>query len=178
MATIRLSLVLLLFVCLDGPAFAERIPPPVYDFCDAVIDASDLAVYTGSNCDGENLVLDHDCGPNVIHNGNEDYYAFVVNPGHRLFATVAHDGDAALMLTAECVVYGTLFTCLAGADEEGLGGIESIDYVNETGAPRTVYLVIDSSDVTSCGAYTLISIIHHEVGATNATFGDVKSRDR
>lgn len=153
-------------------------PPPIYDFCaDAVVVAADgtgHAAYAGNTCDGQNRVLDHLCNGFVTHNGREDYYAITMDPGCSFTAVVAHTGDAALMVTAECIVYGTMFTCLAAANAAGPGGVETIGYTNGPTA-RTVYLVVDSHTVAGCGTYTLALTTNCVVADDRTSFGSVKA---
>ncbi|MBC8423748.1 hypothetical protein H8E07_06455 [bacterium] len=178
----RWLLSMLVVALAAAPVLAERTPPPIYDFCDLTVDvvADDQgqAAYAGDTCDGDNLVLDHDCGVFVIHNGYEDYYAVAMDPGCTFSATVAHAGDAVLMVTAECIVYGTMFTCLASADASGPGGVETIAYTNDTGAAATVYLVVDTPGVSECGAYDLDLQTDCTVGDERWRFGDVKAAYR
>ncbi|MBU0741079.1 hypothetical protein KKG45_11855 [bacterium] len=175
----RLSFLMLVFALAAAPALADRIPPPIFDFCDlavaVVADEQGHAAYAGDTCDGGNLVPDHDCGATVNYYGQEDYYAVAMDPGCTFTATVAHAGDVALMVTAECIVYGTLFTCLAGVDETGPGGVETIAYTNDSGAATTVYLVLDSLDTERCGAYTLSLQTDCTVGAKKMSLGGVKA---
>jgi len=168
--------------CVCGAAAAAAaIPPPVYDFCGAavavVVDAEGHAAYAGDTCDGENLVLDHACQQDATHNGCEDYYAIPVPEGSSFTAQVAHAGDAVLMVTAECVVYGTMFTCLEAADESGPGGTELIRHANWSD-DCTFYLVIDSHTTAGCGAYTLDISIQSEVGTERGSFGGIKAAYR
>ncbi len=160
---------------------AAATPPPIYDFCDSVVavvfDELGHAADAGDTCDGFNLVIDHACGEFASHNGCEDYYAIVVPTAHSFTAMVVPTGDAALMVTSECIVYGTTFTCLANADESGPGGYESVTYGN-WGDDRTVYLVVDSHTAAGCGAYTLELSIQIEVAAERASFGGIKAAYR
>ena len=162
-------------------AAGAAIPPPVYDFCGAAVavvtDAQGHAAYAGDTCDGDNQVLDHQCDGFATHNGREDYYRIDLDVGDTLSATVAHAGDAVLMVTAECIAFGTMFTCLAGADAAGPGGVETISYANYY-AQRTVYLVVDSHTTAGCGAYTLDLSILGEVATQGASFGAVKAAYR
>ena len=135
---------------------AAAIPPPVYDFCDLAIPiTAPSGTYTGDPCEGENLVVDHDCATWSQTHAPEDRYEIAMPPGCSFTATVDPTGDAMLMVTAECVVYGTQFTCLASADDAGTGGTETLTYVNETGADATVWLVVDAEQVGDCGAYVM-----------------------
>jgi hypothetical protein len=156
-------------------------PPPVYDFCGAAVtvqvDAEGHAFYTGDTCDGEDLVVDHVCEQFATHHGHEDYYAIPVPMASSFRALVTHEGDAVLMVTDECIVYGTTFTCLESADESGPGGSEVIQYASWF-EDRTYYLVIDSHTTAGCGAYTLDLSIQSEVGAERASYGAVKAAYR
>ena len=153
---IRKTLCAIISLC-AAAAIAQ--PPPVYDFCHLVevVDHSEyhLSTYLGDTCDGEGQVYDHDCSTWNTAYGNEDYYAITLGPSCDLEATITHSGDAILMVTAECVVYGTTFTCLASSDEEGTGGSEIVSYMNETNSTQTYYLVIDSDQTSDCGTYFL-----------------------
>ncbi len=173
--------VLITVVALSTTGAAAATPPPVYDFCGAavavVFDAEGHAAYAGDTCDGENLVLDHTCQPYATHNGCEDYYAIPVPSGCSFRAGVTHAGDAVLMVSAECNVFGTMFTCLEAADESGVGGFESVTYCN-WGDERTFFLVVDSHTAAGCGAYTLDLSIQSEVGAERASFGGIKAAYR
>ncbi len=164
-----------------APASAERTPPPIYDFCDEVVvvvaDDHGQVAYAGVTCDGSNQVLDHDCSGFVTHNGHEDYYAVAMDPGCTFSATVSHQGDAVLMVSAECMVYGTMFTCLAAVDAEGPGGVETITYTNDTGAAATVYLVVDTPD-GACGAYDMSLQTDCTVAGERASLGAVKAAFR
>jgi hypothetical protein len=156
-------------------------PPPIYDFCAAAVtvvaDRYGHAAYAGNTCDGENRVLDHLCNGFITHNGREDYYTIAMDAGCSFTAVVSHAGDAALMVTAECIVYGTMFTCLAAANAAGSGGVETISYTNGPGA-RTVYLVVDSHTVAGCGAYTLALTTNCTVATDLPSFGALKAAYR
>ncbi|MDO9172174.1 MAG: hypothetical protein Q7W29_10115 [bacterium] len=173
--------ILLAALALSATGAAAATPPPVYDFCGAavavVVDSEGHAAYTGDTCDGENLVLDHTCQPSATHNGCEDYYAIPVPMGSSFRAEVTHAGDAVLMVSAECRVEGTMFTCLESADEFGPGGTESIRHASWFD-DRTFYLVVDSHTTAGCGAYTLDLSIQSEVGAERASFGGIKAAYR
>ncbi|MDO8836227.1 MAG: hypothetical protein Q7V01_11560 [Vicinamibacterales bacterium] len=153
-------------------------PPPVYDFCAAeievVVDESGHATYAGDTCDGDNQVLDHLCGGFATHMGREDYYAIPLAPGQTFTAVVAHTGDAVLLVTDVCIVFGTMFPCLAGADAAGPGGVETITYANP-GTAATIHLVIDSHTTAGCGSYSLELSIQDEVAAERSSFGAVKA---
>lgn len=99
-------------------ASAAAIPPPVYDFCGAAtavaVDPAGHAAYAGNTCDGDNQVLDHLCGGFVTHMGHEDYYAIPLAPGQSFTAVVAHGGDAVLLVTDVCIVFGMIILCLGG----------------------------------------------------------------
>ena len=153
-------------------------PPPVYDFCPhlVVVDhgGTEYSTHFGDTCDGEDLVVDHDCPTWNTAHGHEDYYAITLNPGCRFDATVAHTGDAILMVTAECIVYGTTFTCLANSDEEGPGGTEFVTYVNNTDSTATYYLVIDSDQTSGCGTYQLDLYTPCPVGIEQSSWSVLK----
>lgn len=160
---------------------AAAIPPPVYDFCGAAtavaVDPAGHAAYAGNTCDGDNQVLDHLCGGFATHMGHEDYYAVPLAPGQSFTAEVAHGGDAVLLVTDVCIVFGTMYPCLAAADAAGPGGVETVSFTN-AGAAATYYLVIDSHSPAGCGAYTLELVVLSEVGTERASFGAVKSAYR
>lgn len=158
-------------------AAAAAIPPPVYDFCPLVVPAGALPneSYSGTNCDGDNLVVDHDCDTWTQTHGSEDYYEIDMGPGCWFEASVAHDGDAMLMVTAECIVYGTMFTCLASADDGGPGSVEHLFYQNEAAANVTVYLVIDSAQTADCGTYILDLVSDCPIDTDAPTWSELKS---
>lgn len=165
-----------------GAAAADAaMPPPVYDFCGAAIaiavDPAGHAAYAGDTCDGNNQVLDHLCGSFVTHMGHEDYYAIPLAPGQSFTAEIAHGGDAALLVTDVCIVFGTMYPCLAAADATGPGGVETVTFTNP-GTAATFYLVIDSHTTAGCGAYALDLSIQSEVGAERASFGGIKAAYR
>lgn len=166
---------------LAAAAAAAAIPPPVYDFCGAAIavaiDPAGHAAYAGDTCDGDNQVLDHLCGGFVTHMGHEDYYAIPLAPGQSFTAEVAPGGDAVLLVTDVCIVFGTMYPCLAAADAAGPGGVETVTFTNP-GPAATFYLVIDSHSPAGCGAYTLELTVMSEVGTERASFGAVKSAYR
>ena len=168
-------------VAIVAVAAAAAIPPPVYDFCGTAtavaVDPAGHAAYAGDTCDGDNQVLDHLCGGFVTHMGHEDYYAIPLAPGESFTAEVAHGGDAVLLVTDVCIVFGTMYPCLAAADAAGPGGVESITFAN-LGAAATFYLVVDSHTTAGCGAYTLDLSIQGEVGAERASFGGIKAAYR
>ncbi len=159
-------------------ATAAAIPPPIYDFCPVVVEVQPDALghftYTGDTCDGDNLVVDHDCPVWTQTHGSEDYFAIALDSGASFTAAVSHEGDAMLMVTAECIVYGTMFTCLAGSNTTGPGGIESVTYVNDTGDAAVVYLVIDTEDTADCGGYAMVLSVHGTVPATTTSWGTIK----
>lgn len=177
----RMTMAVMLAAAGSAVAGGAAIPPPVYDFCGAAVavvtDAQGHAAYAGDTCDGDNQVLDHLCDGFATHNGREDYYRIDLEAGDTLSATVAHAGDAVLMVAAECIVFGTMYTCLAGADAAGPGGVETISYANYY-TERTVYLVVDSHTTAGCGAYTLELSILGEVAAQPVSFGAVKAAYR
>lgn len=170
--------ILLAAAAASAPAAPAAIPPPVYDFCELAVqvqtDAQGEAVYEGTTCDGENLVVDHDCGDWVQTYGSDDHYAVTLAPGGTLIASVQPDGDAMLMVAAECVVYGTMFTCLAAVDAEGSGGAEALAFANDAAAARTVYLVVDAERIEDCGSYVLEITVGEPVAAAAASWGAVK----
>ena len=127
--------------------------PDDVDFCDMLIDATGTGTYTGSTCDGVNLIESLDCG-DFAESGLEDYYEVYVPAGGSFTASVTNEADGALWVVAECLGVEGVFNCLAYADNTLSGSAEEISYTNSGSEAEYVYLVIDSYD-GSCGAYTM-----------------------
>lgn len=163
-------------------AAAPAQPPPVYDFCDdmtvVAFDAAGQATYADETCLGENLVLDHDCGAWRTTHGVEDRYAVALEPGCTVTAMVAHAGDAMLMVTDTCVVYGTQFPCLIGADAAGSGGAETIGWTNTGATAFTVYVIVDTELTSECGEYTAVFTRECAVAASGGSWSFLKRRYR
>lgn len=173
---------LLPLALLLAAAAATAQPPPVYDFCDdmttVAFDAAGQASYADETCQGENLVLDHECGVWRTTFGAEDRYAVALDPGCTVTAVVAHAGDAMLMVTDTCIVYGTQFTCLIGADAAGSGGVETIAWTNDGAEAVTVYVIVDTEQPSECGEYAAVFTRECPVPSEPSRWGAVKRRYR
>lgn len=130
-------------------------PPPPVSFCDMLIEADGVGTFYGDTCDGVNLISALGCEV-YTENGFEDYYEIEMPAGSSFTATVTNTADGALWVVAECEAEGGAFTCLGYADDTLSGDPEVVSYTNASGAPMTVYLVVDSWGTDSCGTYEMV----------------------
>jgi hypothetical protein len=76
-------------------------------------------------------------------NGRDEIRRVEVAPGETIVAwALLHEADAAVYLLAQC---GKVATCLAAADRVPWRRPDALVYRNDTGAARTLYLVVDTS---------------------------------
>lgn len=152
---------------------APYVPPSgeVGDFCADVFDLNG-SIFSGNTCDGVNNVFEvGDCGA-YQENGLEHYYEVFMPVGSEFQAYVTNTADGALWILDGCA--GTV-SCLGYADDTGGGGTEVAFWYNGTDMDKTVYLVIDSYGLDTCGDYTLEFISSGGAIATELTsFGSVK----
>lgn len=143
------------------------IPPPI---CDLIRDVTGT-FFTGNTCDGYNNITTSDCG-SYPERGREHYYEIQVPAGCTFTASAAFDfEDAAMWLLDSCAAG---YACLSYADITYEGEPEVVIYTNESAAPQSLILVVDSYGVNSCGSYQLEFISDCAVATETATFGDVK----
>jgi hypothetical protein len=95
--------------------------------------------------------------------GRDRVYSIEVPAGQRLTATVQPANttfDPAIYLLAAPPTNCTATpTCILGDDSGAQDQINSVTYLNTTGAARTIYIVIDSASSTTTGPFLLTTTI-------------------
>jgi hypothetical protein len=148
----------------------ESLPEPT-TFCDLAQVVTESGVFYGYPCGGENLVSSGSCSQYGA-GGLEDYYSILMPAGSTLTATLTHVNDGVLWLLGSCT---EPYSCLAYADDTYSPDPETITYVNTTAGNLQVYLVADSFQPNSCGAYDLeITLTPGGVPADDGTIGNLK----
>jgi len=148
----------------------NSLPEPT-TFCDLAQVVTESGVFYGYPCDGENLVSAGECSQYGA-GGLEDYYSILMPAGSTLTATLTHVNDGVLWLLGACT---EPYSCLAFADDTYSPDPETFTYVNTTAGDLQVYLVADSFQPNSCGAYDLeITLTPGGVPAKDATLGNLK----
>ena len=100
--------------------------------------------------------------------GADRAFAVTVPPGQRLRATLQGTNfDGALNLTLACPLV-TGATCLAGADSQGTGGTETLQWTNTGSTAVTAFLVVDTW-MTTPGTFDLSLFIEAALGETCAS---------
>ncbi|MGD9546423.1 MAG: hypothetical protein AB7V45_02640 [Candidatus Krumholzibacteriia bacterium] len=146
-------------------------PPEPVDFC-ALVDQGTGNSFTGTTCNGQNLLGGLDCAA-YTHAGLEYYYEIFMPSGSTFTATVTSTADGALWLLDACA---EPFTCLAYADDTLTGDAEVLSYTNNSGSDIWVYLGLDSWGTDSCGDFTMdFSSTTGAVANEAASMGAVKA---
>ncbi|PZR06265.1 MAG: hypothetical protein DI536_30480 [Archangium gephyra] len=145
--------------------YATEANQPSGEFCSApeiiAMNGTLTGTTTGYGDDVQtNSAAAANCG-GFSNLGVDRVYQVTLNSGEQLSATVTPTGaswDPGLYVVdspaANCRLMGT--TCLTGSDVGGGGEPDSISYLNNSGASKTVFLVIDNYAATSSGAYSLL----------------------
>lgn len=150
----------------------EFVAPP--SMCELIQDATGT-YFTGDTCDGYNNVSVEDCGL-YTENGLEHYYEIQVPAGCFFTANVTYDlEDGALWVLDSCA---DGYTCLAYADDTLGGDMETVTYMNNTGAMQSVILVLDSWGTAACGTYQFEFVSDCAVATEVESFGGVKAMFR
>lgn len=93
--------------------------------------------------------------------GPDRYFRITIPTGQTLDVTVVPTSpwDAAInIITAEQECPAPT-SCLAGVDNAGLSGLETLDYVNETGAALDVFIVVSGFTAGDAGTFNLSAVI-------------------
>jgi hypothetical protein len=159
------------------PSACGHLRQPVSGEGGAVIPGGVFTV-AGNTCDSQNMVASLGCAV-YAESGYDHWYEMVLLPEAAFQFDLAHGIDGALWVLSACEELSDP-DCLAFADENWPAGDETIYYQNDTGARQRVFLVIDSYDTDSCGAYTgtLTIFAPGIVEAQASSWGAVKSRYR
>jgi hypothetical protein len=113
------------------------VPPAI---CDLIRDVTGT-FFTGNTCDGYNNITTSDCG-SYPERGREHYYEIQVPVGCTFTASAAFDfEDGAMWLLDSCAAG---YACLGYADITYEGEPEVVIYNNDTPAPQSLILVVDS----------------------------------
>jgi hypothetical protein len=112
--------------------------------CESSFDLS------GDTCSGEDHVRELGCEAYPA-GGSENWYRLTLAPGGEVTVDLSMaDGDAALWLLGGC---GAGAECLEQSDAGATGEPETLHWVNQGVKNRTVFVVVDSYEPGSCGAY-------------------------
>jgi len=134
-------------------------PQTACDGFDQVLPGEDGAhvdpgVYplAGTTCNVTNRIGALACAPSAA-NGRDRFYEMYLLPGAQISATITSSADAALWLVDVCDSFENA-NCIAFADQTLLGQPETLTYLNDTGAPVNLWLVVDSWGTDTCGEFT------------------------
>ena len=130
------------------------------------LSCENSVVLSGDTCSGEDHVRQLGC-ETFPAAGADDWYRLTLAPGGEVSAEVTMaGGDAALWILGGC---GEAAECLGYADDWGTGEAESVSWVNDGAEHRTVFLVVDSYEPASCGAYEGSVVCEGFIVPTEAT---------
>jgi len=160
----------------------DPLPEPI-DACDRVEQPlpgseGDILIGTfdlnGTTCGSPNSLETLPCG-DFPEAGSDNWYEFVLLPDAAIDASITNEADGALWIVDAC---SEPLNCLAYGDATLSGGVETVSYINDTGARQVVYLVVDSYGADSCGAFSGTVTLNPPgvVSDDAASWGAVKAR--
>lgn len=138
---------------------------------------SDTITETGNLFPQPNLMQNYACSP-IVERGGELWYAVTVEGFHEFnveITILAETLDTAIWLFGGC---GPFAECLGFADDKLAGQSETLDFVNDTENPVTVYVGIDSyrpADTEPLGELTVVFTGTSNVPTVKRSLGGVRS---
>ncbi len=162
--------------------FEAMVPPPSAcdDYAQAfpgedgdLVPGGDYPI-SGETCYSTDHINTLACGA-YSEAGLDDFYQMTLAPGAAVTCTITNIADGALWILDACDMFEDA-NCLAYADATFTGEPEVVNYQNNTGAVKNVWLVVDSYGSGSCGTYTgVIQLNGEAVPNRTVSWGALKT---
>ena len=158
------------------------LPPAICEpgYAEPITCGTELTTIEGSLFELPNHVQIYDCSP-IIERGGEAWFAITLEPHHEFTANTTYLApllDVAIWIFDDC---GTDAVCLAFADEALSGLPETLGWINDTDAPLTIYLALDSYQIPGTdvqGAYGIEFVCQSNVPTEKTSWGSIRSSFR